>query len=97
MPEAGFGRADELIVGGNGVDDSLADLAEDGGIEFGFIAEVIVDTGEAGTGAVGDFFDGGGVVAALGEDVGGGLKQTASGVLAGGIILHIRHLYLLDK
>jgi hypothetical protein len=89
--ESPTGVADELVVGRDNLNGVLADVAKDGGVEFGFVAEVVIDAGEAGAGAVGDVLDGGSMETALGEDFSGGAQKAAARFLARRVVFYVGH------
>src|SRR6185437_11786451 len=58
-------------------------VAEDGEIEAGFVAEMVVDGGDVGVGAGADFADGGGLEAVFGEDLTGSFDEAGAGGIGG--------------
>ena len=58
-------------------------LLDDLGVEAQLVAEVIVDGGDIGARGDADFADGGGAIAAVGEDPSGNVEQLVAGGLRG--------------
>jgi hypothetical protein len=54
-------------------------VAQNGEVQAGFIAEMIVDGGDIGSGAVADVADGGGLEAVFGENLPGGIDEAGAG------------------
>lgn len=82
---AGFGIA---CAGSHGV-------AQDGEVEAGFIAEMVVDGGDVGSRAGADVADGGGLEAVFGEDLASGIDEAGAGSIVIGNVCGLersRHL-----
>ena len=79
----GFGQTDQ--VGG------AMRLAEGGGVEFGLVAEMIVDGGEVDPGALGDLAGGGRTEAALREDLARRVQEALAKFADGQAVLGARH------
>ena len=65
-------------------------VAYDGGVEFGFIAEVIIDGCRVHAGPIGDLFGGGGV-AMFRENLAGGFNEASASFLSGSVVFDVRH------
>jgi len=79
--EPGVGRA----VDGGGEffdgDETFVCVLDDGGVEAVHPAEVVINRGDVGLGASGDFLAGGAVEAVLGEDPAGDVEEVVAGGL----------------
>ena len=54
-------------------------MAQNCEVEAGFIAEMVVDGSDVGSGAGADIADGGSLEAVFGEDLAGGIDQASAG------------------
>ncbi len=64
---------------------------EDGAVELGFVAEMVIDGGDIDPGTVGDFADGGLVKATFGKNGASGKDELTAGVLDGSRIGDSQH------
>lgn len=72
-------RVGRKVAGEVGLVGGLGGVVEEGAVEAGLVAEVVVGGGDVGSGESCDLADGGVAEASTGEDLAGGVKEAKAG------------------